>query len=106
MSYDILILDHRLTWAGAFTSNSFQKDQYRIGTEYSYNDYFMARMGYVYEEGIGNIETTSTAFNRSYWVLLLNYLWVMKSTFGVDYSYTATDPFKGSHAFITCRIDL
>ena len=27
------------------------------------------------------------------------------STFGVDYSYTDTDPFKGSHA-IGCRIDL
>ena len=27
---------------GHLLLNSFQKDQYRIGTEYSYNDYFMA----------------------------------------------------------------
>ena len=105
MSYDVLILDHRVTCAGAFTSNSFQKDQYRIGAEYSYNDYFMARGGYVYEEGIGNIETTSTALTGPTLGFTLELPMGNGSTFGVDYSYTDTNPFKGSHA-IGCRIDL
>ena len=52
LSYDIIVEDHRLTGAGAFTSNSFQKDQYRLGGEYSYKDYLMIRAGYTYEEGI------------------------------------------------------
>ena len=105
MSYDVLILDHRVTCAGTFTSNSFQKDQYRIGAEYSYNDYFMARGGYVYEEGIGNIETTSTALTGPTLGFTLELPMGNGSTFGVDYSYTDTNPFKGSHA-IGCRIDL
>lgn len=105
MSYDVLILDHRVTCAGTFTSNSFQKDQYRIGAEYSYNDYFMARGGYVYEEGIGNIETTSTALTGPTLGFTVELPMGNGSTFGVDYSYTDTDPFKGSHA-IGCRIDL
>ena len=105
MSYDILILDHRITCAGTFTSNSFQKDQYRLGTEYSYNEYFMARMGYVYEEGIGDVETTSTALTGPTAGFTVELPMGNGTTFGVDYSYTASDPFKGSHA-IGCRIDL
>ena len=37
-----------------------------------------ARMGYVYEEGIGDIETTSTALTGPTQVSLLSYLWVME----------------------------
>jgi len=105
MSYDILLSDNRVTCAGTFTSNSFQKDQYRIGTEYSYKDYFMIRAGYVYEEGIGNIETTSTALTGPTAGFTVELPMGNGSTFGVDYSYTDTNPFKGSHA-IGCRIDL
>ena len=105
MSYDILLLDNRVTCAGAFTSNSFQKDQYRIGTEYSYKEYFMVRAGYVYEEGIGDIETTSTALTGPTAGFTVELPMGNGSTFGVDYSYTDTDPFKGSHA-IGCRINL
>ena len=46
LSYDLNINVHRLTGAGTFTSNSFQKDQYRLGAEYSYKEYFMLRAGY------------------------------------------------------------
>jgi len=105
MSYDLLSFDHRVTLASAFTSNSFQKDQYRIGTEYSYKDYFMVRIGYVHEEGIGNIETTTTALTGPTAGFTVELPMGNGSTFGVDYSYTDTDPFKGSHA-IGCRIDL
>ncbi|MBT6808759.1 MAG: PorV/PorQ family protein [Flavobacteriales bacterium] len=105
ISYDILLSDNRVTCAGAFTSNSFQKDQYRIGTEYSYKEYFMVRAGYVYEEGIGDIETTSTALTGPTAGFTVELPMGNGSTFGVDYSYTDTDPFKGSHA-IGCRINL
>lgn len=105
MSYDILMSDNRITCAGTFTSNSFQKDQYRFGTEYSYKEYFMVRAGYVYEEGIGDIETTSTALTGPTAGFTIELPMGNGSTFGVDYSYTDTDPFKGSHA-IGCRIDL
>ena len=46
MSYDININRHRITGAGTFFSNSFQKDQYRLGGEYSYRDMLMLRLGY------------------------------------------------------------
>ena len=105
ISYDILLSDNRVTCAGAFTSNSFQKDQYRICTEYSYKEYFMVRAGYVYEEGIGDIETTSTALTGPTAGFTVELPMGNGSTFGVDYSYTDTDPFKGSHA-IGCRINL
>ena len=45
-------LKSKLGGAGTFTSNSFQKDQYRLGGEYSYREMFMLRLGYTYEEGI------------------------------------------------------
>ena len=110
MSYDILLSNHRFTCAGTFTSNSFQKDQYRMGTEYSYNDYFMARIGYVYEEGqanriLGSSESMTTAFTGPTAGFTIELPMNGGSTFGLDYSYIDTNPFKGCHA-IGCRIDL
>ena len=106
MSYDINLNNHRLTGAGTFTSNSFQKDQYRIGGEYSYKDYFMARTGFVYEEGVFNYDTRTTAVvgpTAGFTIELP--MGNSGSTFGVDYSYRYTTPFKGCHA-IGCRINL
>ena len=106
MSYDINVLRHRLTGAGTYTSNSFQKDQYRLGCEYSYKELFMVRTGYTYEEGIGDPSSTTTALkgpSAGFTVEL-----PMKSdgtTFGLDYSYRHTDPFQGSHT-IGARINL
>ena len=104
-SYDVLYIDHRVTGAGTFTSNSFQKDQYRLGLEYSYKDYFMARTGYVYEEGIGSLETRTTALTGPTAGFTIEIPMGNGSTFGIDYSYRSSDPFKGSHA-IGARINL
>ena len=57
ISYDLNVLRHRITGSGTFTSNSFQKDQIRIGGEYAYREMFMFRTGYVFEEGINSPET-------------------------------------------------
>ena len=37
---------HRITLAGAFVSNSFTKDELRVGLEYGFKTYFMLRGGY------------------------------------------------------------
>ena len=105
MSYDINLSNHRVTGAGTFTSNSFQKDQYRLGCEYSYRDYFMVRTGYVYEEGLSDIESRTTALMGPTAGFTVEIPMPNGSKFGVDYSYRHTDPFKGCHS-IGCRIDL
>ena len=116
IAYDINInRDNRLTGATTFTSNSFQKDQYRLGCEYSYKDYFMIRTGYVYEEGIrfsqGFAEDNdkksyrTTALRGPTAGFTVELPMGNGSTFGLDYSYRATQPFNGSHS-IGARIDL
>jgi hypothetical protein len=105
LSYDFIVEDHRLTGAGAFTSNSFQKDQYRLGGEYSYKDYLMIRAGYTYEEGINDPSTRTTALRGPSAGFTVELPMGNGSSFGLDYSYRHTDPFQGSHA-IGARINL
>jgi len=105
LSYDILAEDHRLTGAGTFTSNSFQKDQYKLGGEYSYKEYFMIRAGYTYEEGIGDAATRTTALRGPSAGFTVELPMGNGTSFGLDYSYRHTDPFQGSHA-IGARINL
>ena len=107
MSYDLKIQRHRISGAAAFTSNSFQKDQYRLGGEYSFREMFMFRMGYTYEEGIRTPSTRTTALRgpSAGFTVELPMRGDSESTFGLDYSYRHTDPFQGSHA-IGARINL
>lgn len=106
MSYDININRHRITGAGTFTSNSFQKDQYRLGGEYSYRDMLMLRLGYTYEEGIRTPNTRTTALRGPSGGFTIELpMGENGSTFGLDYSYRHTDPFQGSHT-IGARINL
>ncbi|MAO33588.1 MAG: DUF3308 domain-containing protein [Flavobacteriales bacterium] len=106
MSYDVNILRHRITGAGTFTSNSFQKDQYRFGGEYSYREMFMVRMGYTHEKQIGddNLSTTALRGPSAGFTVELP-MGDNGTTFGFDYSYRHTDPFQGSHS-IGARINL
>lgn len=98
-SYAFFIGDiHTLTLAAAFTSNAFSKDQYIIGAEYSLKDYLILRGGYTYEDGITSKERTTALTGPSGGVSVqvpINK--EKKSVFSVDYSYRATNPFKGSH---------
>ena len=107
MSYDINMgLRNRITGAGTFTSNSFQKDQYRLGGEYSYRDMFMFRLGYTYEKGIRDPSTRTTALRGPSGGFTIELpMGENSSTFGLDYSYRHTDPFQGSHT-IGVRINL
>ena len=106
LSYDVNFVKQRITGACTFTSNSFQKDQYRFGGEYSYNEMFMVRLGYTYEDGIRTPSTRTTALrgpSAGFTVELP--MGDNGSTFGLDYSYRHTDPFQGSHT-IGARINL
>ena len=106
ISYDLNVQRHRITGAGTFTSNSFQKDQYILGGEYAYREMVMFRMGYTYEEGIRTPSTRTTALrgpSAGFTVELP--MGDSGSTFGLDYSYRHTDPFQGSHT-IGARINL
>ena len=106
ISYDINFTRNRLTGAGTFTSNSFQKDQYRVGCEYAYREMFMFRMGYTYEEGITTPSTRTTALRGPSAGFTVELPMIdNSSTFGLDYSYRHTDPFQGSHS-IGVRINL
>ena len=116
ITYDFNIQRHRVTGAGTFTSNSFQKDQIRLGCEYSYREMFMVRAGYTYEEGLFYSESYANENNKSsYRTTALRGpsggftveipMGDNGTTFGLDYSYRHTDPFQGSHS-IGARINL
>lgn len=92
------IADHRITAAGTFTSNSFTKDQFRLGVEYAFREMFMVRGGYVYESEITNDEdNTTTSLGASFGATVEIPLGSSGNTFGIDYSYRPTRTFDGSH---------
>jgi hypothetical protein len=107
-AYDFHIGEnHRITLAGTFTSNSFTKDQYIIGLEYGLKSYLMLRGGYAYEKGITNKADRTTAYTGPCggFTVEIPLNKDKKSSFGIDYSYRASDPFQGTHS-IGIRINL
>lgn len=109
-SYDFLFSEtSKLTMAGSYTSNSFAKDNFRFGAEYSYDSKkatFIARAGYVYEKGLLNGDTRTSALTGPTAGLSID----MKSgekanNIGIDYTFRATNPFNGVHS-IGVRINL
>lgn len=88
-----------LTLAAAFVSNAFNNDQYILGAEYNLKDYLMLRGGYTYENGITTNER-STVFTGPSGGLTVQVPInkEKKSVFSIDYSYRATNPFKGTHS--------
>lgn len=111
-SYDfILSEDHLLTMAAAFTSNSFTKDQIRLGANYNFDAkkaMFRARAGYVYEKGIFKGETRTTALTGLTGGFSVDFQFgedESKSMIGIDYSYRTSDYFNGVHS-IGVRVSL
>jgi hypothetical protein len=98
---------HRITLAANFTSNSFTKDNYLVGLEYSWKEIIMIRGGMATEQGIfkgeGNRTTAFTGPTCGATVEIP--FGEKKSTFGIDYSYRFTNPFGGVHSF-GARINL
>lgn len=102
VSYDFLFGEtQKFTLAGTFQSNSFTKDQIRLGGEYTYNAgkaAFIARAGYTYEKGIFNELDRTTAFTGPSAGLSVDFAFgESKSKVGIDYSYRTTNFFGGVH---------
>src|SRR3954463_13174729 len=54
--------NNRVTINAAFTSNSFSKDQLKIGLEYGWRNILMIRAGYAYEKGIFSTSDRTNVF--------------------------------------------
>lgn len=102
-AYDFLFeKSTRFTLAGNFTSNSFTKDQFILGGEFSFRDYVLLRAAYAYEQGIyetvDNPERTNANKGFSGGFTVQVPLSKEKgSWFAVDYSYRPTVQFNGTH---------
>lgn len=99
--------DHMITAAVNFTSNSFTKDQYRIGAEYSFRKKFMLRAGYVLEQDTWFDSEDRTSANKgpAFGASFIAPLGENGSSFGFHYAYEMTENFSGTHS-IGIRLDL
>lgn len=96
-------LMNRVTGAANFTSNSFSKDQFNFGLEYSFKDLFMLRGGYIAQFGKGGENIAASALTgptagATVEVGLGKKGAEKKTKLGIDYSYRHTNPFSGVHA--------
>jgi len=94
-SYDFLFNENNtLTIAGAFTSNSFTKDQFRLGATYSLStEKAIATIsaGYVFEKAIFSKELRTSALTGLTAGLSVDFpLGKTKSPIGIDYTYRAS----------------
>ncbi len=104
-AYDFLFpKDYRLTVAGNFASNSFSRDQFSGGLEFSLKDYVQLRGGYTYEQGMFDsvIDVENTNINNGISAGLSVQVPLNKETgsyIGIDYSYRESQAFSGNHTF-------
>lgn len=107
-SYDFLFNDiHTVMVCLNFTSNSFAKDQFLLGTQYSYKNYLDLRFGCTFEDGIFNDfnQGRTTAFTGlssgfSFQVPISD-----ETNFSIDYSFRPANPLSSVHT-LGARIDL
>lgn len=104
-SYDFLFAQQRLTIAGSFQSNSFQKDEYTGGAEYSIKDIVMVRAGYTILDNRGNEQNTSALTGLSAGLSVAVPINDNNGKLYIDYSYRDTSPFDNIHS-IGASIDL
>ncbi len=95
-SYDFNFTDQRFTVAGAFRSNSFEKDQYTLGGEYAMKEIVIVHAGYTFFDN-SDQEKITTVFTGVSAGLGVN-VPMGDNKFKVDYSYRATKQFKGVHS--------
>lgn len=106
-SYEFLFSDHTLLFCSNFTSNSFAKDQFLLGTEYGYKDYLALRFGYTFENGIFDEfnQGRTTAFTGLSTGFSFEVPIKGETSFSLDYSFRPADPLSSVHTF-GARIDL
>jgi hypothetical protein len=102
-----LMSDHRITPAVNFTSNSFTKDQYRLGAEYSFKEMVQLRAGYVVEQDtwFDSEKRTSVYTGPAFGLSFITPLGKKGTTLGIHYAYQMTESFDGTHS-IGLRLDL
>jgi hypothetical protein len=105
MSYDFIFEEkHLLTTSAAYISNSFTRDQYAVGLDYTWKAAkkvnFQARAGFLYEKGLFNSAERATAFTGPSFGGSLEFPLNEKgSVMSFDYSYRTTNPFGGVHTW-------
>jgi hypothetical protein len=103
-AYDFLFSDsYRFTLAGNFVSNSFKKDQFIIGGEFSFKNYILLRAGYAYEEGINKDVTDPTRTNADRGINAGFSVQVpikreTSSVIAIDYAFRPMDNFSNVHS--------
>jgi len=108
-SYDFILNEsHKITGAFTYTSNSFSKDQYRLGAEYTLDGkkaFVILRAGYVYENGIFDGANRSTALPGPTGGLTVDFpVGKNETMLGIDYAYR-TSALGGIHT-VGARINL
>jgi hypothetical protein len=103
-SYDFILNEsNKLTLAGAFTANSFQYDQYRVGLDYGLGlekAAFNVRAGYVMERNMFDTENQAnalTGFTAGFSADAL--VGKNKTALGVEYAMRLAGPFGIIHTF-------
>lgn len=111
-SYDFLFGEtQKLIVAGTFTSNSFSKDNWRIGLDYGYTMKkfaFNVRAGYCHEKGSfsKDLGVNSSALSGPTAGFSIDLVQGEKENhMAIDYGYRFTNPFNGVHS-IGIRIDI
>jgi hypothetical protein len=95
---------HRLTVAGNFISNSFTRDQYVAGIEYSWREWLLLRTGYVFESGIfkGVLDDECMNLNRGLHAGCSVQVPLSKKedapVIAIDYAFRQTYSYQGSHS--------
>ncbi|MBP5797198.1 MAG: PorV/PorQ family protein [Bacteroidales bacterium] len=95
----------RMTFAANFISNSFTKDQYVGGLEFSWREMFLLRAGYTYESGLfsGILDENCLNLNRGLNAGCSVQVPIAKRedapVFAVDYSFRQTYSYGGTHSF-------
>ena len=90
---------HRLSIIADFQSNSFNNDYLGAGVEYGFNNMFMLRTAYRYENGIGNPATSTTMYmGLAFGATVQSRIAGKGPMFALDYSFRPTDrPANGVH---------
>lgn len=109
-SYDFILAEnHLLTTAGTFIANSFSRDQFAVGGEYTFKAekaILKLRAGMVYEKGLFNEVDNKSAFNGPSGGVTFDFPMGKNGTLiGLDYTYRHSGVFGAIHT-VGARINL
>lgn len=105
IGYDYHLETGKLTAAGSFVSNAFEKDTYHAGIQYSLKDLFQLRVGYMVYDNRG-AEANTSAISGFSGGFSFDVPTGDEGKFAIDYAYrSTTSAFSGIHT-IGARITL